>query len=342
MTVYGAGKPEKSAPPSSPPAVPPQRPPHQAAPGGHPVTPPVPASPPPVPAPPTAPAAPPSAPVAAAPGQAQPVPPSRRPRSWLAVVALVLTVMLAAVVGVQTWRVADLADQLAALDARLAQEQSYDAERLDALESRAGALEEAVDAVFDPVVIADAVLPSVFRVRAGASIGTAFAIGDAAEDGGTNLFTNFHVVEEVWRLGGREVSLERTNQVYPATIVDVDMEADIAWLHSESSFAGLAAATEPVRPGEQIIAVGAPHGLTDTVTTGVVSNVDRRLRDGSGPWIQFDAAINPGNSGGPIVNGAKEVVGVTTAAYLASPEETAEGIGLAVPIAVACGLFDIC
>lgn len=255
-----------------------------------------------------------------------------------------LALVLAVALGVQTWRVVDLAGELAALDARLEQEQSYDSERLDALESRAGALEQAVDAVFDPAAIAEAVLPSVFRVRADGATGTAFAVGDAAEDGGTNLFTNFHVVEFVWRAGGREVSLERTNQVYPATIVEVDERADIAWLHSENSFTGLPAATEPVRAGEQIVAVGAPHGLTDTVTTGVVSNVDRWLSDGSGPWIQFDAAINPGNSGGPVINGAKQVVGVTTAAYLAVPEqgETAEGIGLAVPIGVACDHFDIC
>jgi len=255
--------------------------------------------------------------------------------------ALVLASILLVGFGVQTWRVVDLSNRLAALDSRLEQEQSYDSERLDALESRAGALEQAVDAVFDPAAIAEAVLPSVFRVRAGGATGTAFAIGSAADDGGTNLFTNFHVVEQVWYSGGREVSLERTNQVYPATIVEVDEAADIAWLHSKHSFTGLRAATEPVRAGEQIVAVGAPHGLTDTVTTGVVSNVDRHLNDGSGPWIQFDAAINPGNSGGPVINGAKEVVGVTTAAYVAG-REIAEGIGLAVPIAIACDRFDIC
>lgn len=320
MTFYGAGGPEPAAPPPhvAPPAsVPAQRPFLQGPPDGHPASPPRPQ---------------------VYPGQ---VPPARR---WVAVTALVVALVASVALGVQTWRVVDLSDKLAALDSRLEQEQSYDAERLDALESRAGALEQAVDAVFDPPAIAEAVLPSVFRVRAGGATGTAFAVGEAVDSGGTNLFTNFHVVEFVWETGGREVSLERTNQVYRATIVDVDVEADIAWLESENSFTGLAVATEPVRAGEQIVAVGAPHGLTDTVTTGVVSNVDRYLNDGSGPWIQFDAAINPGNSGGPVINGRKEVVGVTTAAYLAAPAQgqTADGIGLAVPIEVACDRFEIC
>ncbi len=82
--------------------------------------------------------------------------------------------------------------------------------------------------------------------------------------------------------------------------------------------------------------VGAPLGLTDSVTTGVVSAV-RKIEDAESPMIQFSAPINPGNSGGPVINSAKQVVGIATAKAV-----DAEGIGLAVPITVACREFKIC
>ena len=81
--------------------------------------------------------------------------------------------------------------------------------------------------------------------------------------------------------------------------------------------------------------VGAPLGLEDTVTTGVISAF--RPKDPDGPTIQFDAPINPGNSGGPVVNSAKQVVGLATA-----KARDAEGIGLAIPIKTACDTFDVC
>lgn len=254
--------------------------------------------------------------------------------------ALVLVGVLVVVAGVQAWQLASLSDRLAdATDqlAELRRDQTYGGERLDALEERTGELERAAGEAFNAETVAAAVLPSVFMVVAGDFTGTAFAIGPAAPDGGTHLLTNFHVVEQVWGQGGDEVGLERTNQRYRATIVDVSPENDLAWLHTPTSFRGLVASEEEVRAGQQIIAVGAPHGLTDTVTTGVISSPSQNLEDGSGPWIQFDAAVNPGNSGGPVVNGAQEVVGIATA-----KREEAEGLGFAVPIEVACRLFDVC
>jgi len=83
------------------------------------------------------------------------------------------------------------------------------------------------------------------------------------------------------------------------------------------------------------VVVGAPLGLEDTVTTGVVSAY--RPDDSEGPTIQFDAPINPGNSGGPVVNSADEVIGLATA-----KARDAEGIGLAVPIKTACDTFKVC
>ena len=277
----------------------------------------------------------PYAPPAGAPGRQ----PSRR-RGWPGVLALILVAALTAAVAVQTWQLVGLSARLDEANDRLAtltQDQSYSGERLDLLEGRAAELERLAGEVFDSEAIANAVLPSVFKVSAGDFTGTAFAVGAAAEAGGTNLLTNFHVVEQVWEQGQRQVTLERTNQRYEAEIIEVEPGDDLAWLHTRHSFVGLAASQDEVRSGQPIIAVGAPLGLTDTVTTGVVSSPAQRLPDGSGPWIQFDAAINPGNSGGPVINSSQEVVGIATT----KGRET-EGLGFAVPIEVACERFDVC
>ncbi|GGM27121.1 hypothetical protein GCM10012279_52100 [Micromonospora yangpuensis] len=241
--------------------------------------------------------------------------------------------MLVALTGWQAYQIHGLTGRLGELDRSQAEGRGSADTRLDSLEARAEDLERQT---FNPETIATAVLPSVFRVRAGPATGTAFAVGKPAAGGGANLFTNFHVVEALWESGGRQVFLERTDQRFPATIVDVDRTNDVAHLRTTGTFAGLVAATEPVRSGQQIVVVGAPLGLEDSVTTGVVSAF--READGrSGPVVQFDAPINPGNSGGPVINGAKEVVGIATA-----KARDAEGIGLAVPIKTACDAFDIC
>ncbi|MEU9741902.1 trypsin-like peptidase domain-containing protein [Micromonospora chersina] len=254
----------------------------------------------------------------------------------LPVVALVLAGVLALVAGVQAYQIHRLDDRLAATDRRLAEAQGADAGRLDGLEERAGVLEKQAGAAFNPEAVASAVLPSVFRVRAGQFTGTAFAIGKAPSGGGTTLLTNFHVVESVFAAGERKVFLERTDQRFEATIVEVDKDKDLAHLRTTAKFTGLVAARTPVKSGQQIVVVGAPLGLQDSVTTGVVSAF-RKDEGGSGPVIQFDAPINPGNSGGPVINGAKEVVGIATA-----KARDAEGIGLAVPIKTACDRFKLC
>ncbi|MGC4852614.1 S1C family serine protease [Micromonospora sp. DT4] len=265
-------------------------------------------------------------------------PPPVRPtrRRWPVVLAALLVVALAAVAGFQAYQLDRLGDRLAATDRRLAQAQDGDGARLDGLEKRADALEKQAGAAFNPEAVASAVLPSVFRVRAGQFTGSAFAVGKPAAGGGTNLFTNFHVVESVWEAGGREVFLERTDQRFPATIVKVDKTNDVAHLRTTGKFTGLVTAPTAVKSGQQIVVVGAPLGLEDSVTTGVVSAL-RAAQGGSGPAIQFDAPINPGNSGGPVINGSKQVVGIATA-----KARDAEGIGLAVPIKVACDGFKIC
>jgi trypsin-like peptidase len=258
-----------------------------------------------------------------APAQPEPEPRPRRGgrgRVWLALLVTVLT----GVAGWQAYRIEQMHGDNAAMHSVLATEKD-----------RTDRLEKQLAGVFDPESVSSKVLPSVFRVRAGDFTGTAFSVGKKAGNGESNLFTNYHVVAEVWTDGGRTVSLERGETKIKATIVKVSKGKDLALLHADEEIAGLGTASQQVKPGQPVVVVGAPLGLDDTVTTGVISAW--RPKDPDGPTIQFDAPINPGNSGGPVVNSANEVVGLATA-----KAKDAEGIGLAIPIKTACETFDVC
>ncbi|MDY7086694.1 MAG: trypsin-like peptidase domain-containing protein [Actinomycetota bacterium] len=206
---------------------------------------------------------------------------------------------------------------------------------LSAERDRTDRLEKELAGVFNPEGVSSGVLPSVFRVRAGSFTGTAFSVGRKASGNQANLITNYHVVAETWTDGGRRVSLERGSTRINATIVKVDKGKDLALLRAAQTIAPLGTSTAQVKPGQQVVVVGAPLGLDDSVTTGVISAY--RPNDADGPTIQFDAPINPGNSGGPVVNSSKQVVGVATA-----KAKDAEGIGLAIPIKTACQTLEVC
>ncbi|MFC4068080.1 S1C family serine protease [Actinoplanes subglobosus] len=207
------------------------------------------------------------------------------------------------------------------------------ADTVNASKDRVEKLEkQQTSANFDSEGIAEDVLPSVFRVRAGEFTGTAFAVSEA--NGRTSLFTNFHVVEETFDGGERQVTLERGNTRINATIVKVDQDKDLALLRANREIKALGIAAGEVKSGQQVLVAGAPLGLEDSVTTGVISAF-RNTEDG--PTIQFDAPINPGNSGGPVINSSREVVGIATA-----KARDAEGIGLAIPIEVACETLGAC
>jgi S1-C subfamily serine protease len=90
-----------------------------------------------------------------------------------------------------------------------------------------------------------------------------------------------------------------------------------------------------LKVGQKVFAIGNPFGLDWTLTTGIVSALDRTLDgEGGGPaidhLIQTDAAINPGNSGGPLLDSAGRLIGINTAIY--SPSGASAGIGFAVPV----------
>jgi S1-C subfamily serine protease len=250
---------------------------------------------------------------------------------WLGYLALGLSVLLSLVVLVQETQLSELREQ--------AERSSRDAvaaghvyqRRLAELEDRTDALTERLRRTLDPVAVARHALPSVFRVTAGRASGTAFAMARTPA-GGTYLLSNEHVVEDVSK--GDKIRLSREGARHTATLLAVNSRGDVALLETRTMIPLLRLATAPPVPGEPVVVVGAPVGLEDTVTSGVISKIrpipGRRQR-----YIQFDAAINPGNSGGPVLDAGGRVVGLATAKVM-----DAEGIGFAVPIGVACDSFD--
>jgi S1-C subfamily serine protease len=206
-------------------------------------------------------------------------------------------------------------------------------QEIEQLRRRTATLEARTRGSLDAAAVARQVLPSVFRVSAGAATGSAFAFGARPAGGGTALVTNFHVVEGVVATGGTGVTLQRGNESFTARIGRTDPSRDLAVLETDTVFTPLVAASAEVQPGAPVVVVGSPLGLADSVTAGVVSAV----RPGPpGTWekfIQFDAAISPGNSGGPLVDADGRVVGVAQAKLV---REGVEGISIAIPIAEAC------
>jgi serine protease Do len=115
--------------------------------------------------------------------------------------------------------------------------------------------------------------------------------------------------------------------------VGADPDNDLAVLQVESDEAlpwTPPGSSDDVMPGEPVIAIGNPFGLSNTVTTGVISALDRSIRTEGRVYhgfLQTDASINPGNSGGPLLNAEGALIGINTAIY-----QGAEGIGFAIPI----------
>jgi S1-C subfamily serine protease len=151
-----------------------------------------------------------------------------------------------------------------------------------------------------------------------------------------DVLTNAHVVADATTIN---VKLGTGDRTYQATVVGSDPSADIALLRIQGA-SNLPTVTlgrsSELQVGDQVVAIGHALALPGgpTVTTGIVSALDRTL--GQGPdrlehLIQTDAAINPGNSGGPLVNAAGEVVGMNTAVIQrASAGTEAQNIGFAI------------
>ena len=143
------------------------------------------------------------------------------------------------------------------------------------------------------------------------------------------ILTNAHVIQSA---GAITVMLNDERE-FEAKVKGLDPESDLAVLQIESE-APLPSVgmgnSEDLMIGETVIAIGNPFGFSHTVTTGVISAVDRSVRTDDAVYhnfIQTDASINPGNSGGPLLNINGKLIGVNTAIYA-----KAQGIGFAIPI----------
>jgi len=148
------------------------------------------------------------------------------------------------------------------------------------------------------------------------------------------VLTNYHVVKGAEQLA---VTLYDGSR-YLAEIVGVDPENDLALISFDPE--GRALTTVPLgassglQIGQMVLALGNPFGLERTLTTGVISGIDRPLQNEDGyllpNLIQTDASINPGNSGGPLINSQGLMIGINT--MILSPSAGSVGIGFAVPV----------
>jgi S1-C subfamily serine protease len=268
-----------------------------------------------------------------------PGPRSRRLRNLAPLVATGLVLFaLVVTASVQAVALSGQGDRLAAQERALAAsraELQRAEQEIRTLQRRTTSLEARTRGSIDAAAVAREVLPSVVRVSAAGSTGSAFAFGGRPEGGGTTLITNFHVVAEVVAEGGTEVRIQRGQTVYRARIGATDRARDLAVLETDAVFRPLAGAARKVQPGSPVVVVGSPLGLADSVTAGVVSALRPRTDGSRDQFIQFDAPISPGNSGGPVVDAEGEVVGVAQAKLV---QQGVEGISIAIPISEACDL----
>ncbi|MFF8972484.1 S1C family serine protease [Streptomyces sp. NPDC014995] len=220
----------------------------------------------------------------------------------------------------------------------------------------------------DVATIAAAVSPSVVEINAtlagGSSTGSGVIITGDGE-----IITNNHVIS-----GASSIKVTTSDgKSYNATVVGTDSKKDLALIKLENA-SGLKAATlgnsDGVQVGDTVVAIGSPEGLTGTVTSGIVSALDRDVtvstdesqgqqqQQQGGGWpfefggqqfngdtgsstttykaIQTDASLNPGNSGGALIDANGNIIGINSAMYSAADATSADagsvGLGFAIPI----------
>jgi len=151
------------------------------------------------------------------------------------------------------------------------------------------------------------------------------------------ILTNAHVVE-----GAAKITVQMHDQrEFDATLVGADKHSDVALLKVDAT--GLPAATfgdsDSLNVGQWVLAIGAPFGLNQTATQGIVSAVSRSLpNDNYVPFIQTDVALNPGNSGGPLFNLDGEVIGINSQIF--SRTGGYMGLSFAIPINLAANIAE--
>ena len=198
--------------------------------------------------------------------------------------------------------------------------------------------------------VAATVLPSVVKIDVVTPQGVGSGSGIVLSSDG-QILTNEHVVGGATS-GGLTVAFD-DGTTAPATVVGTDPLLDLAVIQAEG-VSGLDTAalgsSDQLSVGQEVVAVGSPFGLESTVTSGIVSALDRPISAGTAPGgavfpaIQTDAAINPGNSGGALVDAAGQVVGINSAIRTDTTSATGPGgsigLGFAIPIDEAKPIVD--
>lgn len=149
-----------------------------------------------------------------------------------------------------------------------------------------------------------------------------------------HILTNFHVIQ-----GATQLEVQIENDKFPARLIGTDPDNDLAVIKINAPRGNLTVvrlgSSQGLQVGQKVLAIGNPFGLQRTLTTGVISGLERPIQsprtgrtiEGA---IQTDASINPGNSGGPLLNARGEMIGINT--QIISPNEGSVGIGFAVPV----------
>lgn len=203
-------------------------------------------------------------------------------------------------------------------------------------------LMEIVGSSLDVKTIASLVSPSVVSIAVNGLSGSGTGSGVIYRSSGSNSFiiTNNHVIASAALSGTIQVELNN-GDLEPATIVGRDTAYDIAVLRiNRGNLRTIKVGnSNKLIIGEPVVAFGSPLGLSGTVTSGIVSALNRPVTTGSTgaesfiDAIQTDAAINPGNSGGPLVDATGALVGINSAIATLSGGATGSiGLGFSIPI----------
>ncbi|HEX6731678.1 MAG TPA: trypsin-like peptidase domain-containing protein, partial [Pyrinomonadaceae bacterium] len=153
-----------------------------------------------------------------------------------------------------------------------------------------------------------------------------------------NILTNYHVIA-----GAQKLSVSMGGKKdYPAVLVGGDPDTDLAVIRLTEKPAGQLTAipmgdSDRLVVGQKVLAIGNPFGLDRTLTTGVISGLQRPIRARNNRLIegaiQTDASINPGNSGGPLLDSRGRMIGINS--QILSPSGSSAGVGFAVPVSIA-------
>ncbi|MGI5138869.1 S1C family serine protease [Streptomyces sp. CA-106110] len=213
--------------------------------------------------------------------------------------------------------------------------------------------------------VAAAVSPSIVEISATSNAGESTGSGVIITGNG-EIITNNHVIS-----GASSIKVTTSNgKSYPAQLVGTDSNKDLALIKVQGA-SGLKTATlgnsDGIQVGDTVVAIGSPEGLTGTVTSGIVSALDRDVTvstdenqdQGNGRWpfefggrqfngdtgsstttykaIQTDASLNPGNSGGALIDMNGNIIGINSAMYSDASDSTSSsagsvGLGFAIPI----------